>query len=191
MVILDNGHGLETSGKRSPLWPDSTQLFEGEFSRDITHRIHKRLTDLNIPCSILVKEARDIKLQTRCDRANAIYRMYPGSFIISIHGNAGGGEGWEVWTSPGETESDKIATCLYNSAKAFLVGYKMRNDYSDEDPDKESQFYILKKTLCPAVLTENLFFDDEEECRFMLSDFGRELIAKLHVFGIQDYLNQR
>ena len=36
--ILDNGHGgmidgvYQTPGKRSPVWPDGTQLFEGEFN---------------------------------------------------------------------------------------------------------------------------------------------------------------
>ena len=35
IVILDNGHGEETAGKRSPVWGDGSQLFEWEFNRDI------------------------------------------------------------------------------------------------------------------------------------------------------------
>lgn len=31
IVLLDNGHGKETSGKRSPLWKDGSQLFEWEY----------------------------------------------------------------------------------------------------------------------------------------------------------------
>ena len=34
---------------------------------------------------------------------------------------------------------------------------KIRKDNSDGDPDKEYNFYILKHTQCPAVLTENFF----------------------------------
>ena len=67
----------------------------------------------------------------------------------------------------------------------------MRQDHSDGDPDKESKFTILTKTRCPAVLTENLFYDNEKECRFMMSDYGRELITKLHVDGIIDYLREQ
>jgi hypothetical protein len=43
--ILDNGHGgmidgvYQTPGKRSPVWPDGTQLFEGEFNRAIVKRL--------------------------------------------------------------------------------------------------------------------------------------------------------
>ena len=42
MVILDNGHGKETSGKRSPIWSDGSQLFEWEFNRDIVQRISNK-----------------------------------------------------------------------------------------------------------------------------------------------------
>jgi len=197
MIIIDPGHGVNTAGKRSPVWSDGTQLFEWEFNRDVVKRIERRLISLNIPCNILVKEAVDIALKVRCDRADAIYRQYPGSFLISIHGNAapedskGKAEGWEVWTSPGETESDRIATIFYTQAKAALKDFKMRNGKcpGNPGPDKESKFYILIHTLCPAILTENLFYDNEKECRFMMSDYGMELIAKMHVFAIQTYLS--
>jgi len=191
VVILDNGHGCNTPGKESPVWPDGSQLHEWEFNRDVVRRIHARLISLSIPSRILIKEALDVSLKTRVSRANAIYAAHPGSFLISIHGNAGGGQGWEAWTSRGETESDKIATLLYTHAKAMLAQFKIRTDYSDGDPDKESDFYILAKTNCPAVLTENLFYDNRKECAFMMSDFGRDLIAKMHVFAIQTYLNLR
>ena len=32
IVILDNGHGEETAGKRSPVWSDGKQLFEGNLT---------------------------------------------------------------------------------------------------------------------------------------------------------------
>ena len=191
MVILDPGHGHTTKGKSSPVWPDGTQLFEWEFNRDVANRIKRDLAQQGIKSVLIVEEAIDIYLHVRANRANEIAKQFPGSFLISIHGNAGGGEGWEVWTSPGQTESDKLATKLFEAAKYYLQGFKMRHDYSDGDPDKESRFTILTKTTCPAVLTENLFYDNEKECRFMLSDTGKELIAKLHVDGIIDYLREQ
>lgn len=59
---------------------------------------------------------------------------------------------------------------------------------SDGDPDWEEGFYILRKTKCPAVLTENLFQDNKDDVDFLLSDKGKEAIVKLHVDGIVSYL---
>lgn len=71
-----------------------------------------------------------------------------------------------------------------------LPGHKLRRDYSDGNPDIESSFYILKHTLCPAVLTENLFMDNQEDCASTLSAKGRQAIINLHIDGIISYLNE-
>ena len=42
-ILLDNGHGYDTPGKRSPIWPDGSQLFEWEFNRDIVSRIENSI----------------------------------------------------------------------------------------------------------------------------------------------------
>jgi len=192
MVILDPGHGKNTPGKRSPVWSDGAQLLEWEFSRDIVRRIQSSLNRIGIDSKILVPEALDISLKTRVNRANVIAMLHPGSFLISVHGNAAEhpntGTGWEVWTSPGETTSDEIATHLFKEAQDKLQGFVMRSDYCDKDCDKESKFYMLVHTKCPAVLTENLFYDNEKDCRFMMSEEGRYQIALLHVEAILNYI---
>lgn len=184
LVLLDNGHGWNTPGKRSPVWRDGSQLYEWEFNRKLVREISIRLRNLGIENKILVPEKEDISLEERCRRANNIYRERKDVILISIHANAGGGTGWEAWTSVGETKSDYYAKLLYNSAGNYLKGWKIRTNYSDGDPDWESQFYILKNTWCPAVLTENMFMDNEKDCRFMMSDEGIETLAALHVDAI-------
>lgn len=188
IVILDNGHGKETAGKRSPVWADGSQLFEYEFNRDIVRRIAEKLEAENIPYRILVPEENDIGLSERARRANAIAKENGGkAYVLSIHANAGGGTGWEVWTSPGQTAADKIATVFFEEAGREFTpdGWRMRADYSDGDPDKEANFTILIKTTCPAILTENFFMDTEKDCRFIMSDAGRERIANMHVAAIK------
>ena len=96
--------------------------------------------------------------------------------------------GWEAWTSVGQTKADKLADCLYTTAEECLFGMKIRKDMADGDPDKESSFYILKHTKCPAVLTENLFQDNKEDVDFLLSEEGKRTIVSLHVKGICKYL---
>lgn len=201
MVILDPGHGINTPGKRSPVWSDGIQLVEWEFTRDVCHRISKWLDILKIQNHVIVKEAIDISLRTRSLRINAIVEEYPEAFGVSVHGNAamiaGQGRGWEVWTSDEDKikekkiESDRFATITYATAKAMLPIFRMRSDMVDGDPDKEGHLYILRAAKCPFILTENGFYDYEPDCRFMLSNYGRELIAKMHVYAIETYLSVR
>lgn len=187
VVILDNGHGLDTPGKRSPKWNDGSQLFEYEFNRNIAKRIATMLNAEGIKYRLLVPEVIDISLGERCRRANRIYDETNGKcFVVSIHANASGGTGWEVYTSKGQTKADAIATVFYNEAKKAFPEQRVRTDYyTDGDPDKESQFYILVHTKAPAILTENFFMDNEKDCRLIMSEEGRERIARFHVEAIK------
>ena len=65
---------------------------------------------------------------------------------------------------------------------------RLRTDCSDGDADMEAGFYILRKSACPAVLTENLFMDNRDDMAFLLSDEGRRAVVGLHVDGIVNYL---
>lgn len=191
IVLLDNGHGKETAGKRSPIWSDGSQLFEWEFNRDIVRRIAEKLQADGIPYRVLVPEENDISLTERARRSNEYAKEFNGkAYVLSIHANAGGGTGWEVYTSPGQTPSDAIATVFFEEAGREFVpdGWRMRSDYSDGDPDKEANFAILTKTTCPAILTENFFMDTEKDCRFIMSEDGRERIANMHVAAIKRVL---
>ncbi|WP_221762980.1 N-acetylmuramoyl-L-alanine amidase [Chlorobium phaeovibrioides] len=199
-VILDNGHGRETPGKRSPAWYDMAQLMEWEFNRSIVQRVAESLSQLTMQCNILVPEEEDISITERIKRTNTLARQAREegrkALLISIHANASPnqmnpGHGWECWTSKGGTQSDQLATMLYNAAGRYLGRYTLRKDMADGDPDKETNaFSLLSRTICPAVLTENLFMDNHDECEFLLSEQGRDLIAHTHTKAIIDYNRQ-
>ena len=60
-------------------------------------------------------------------------------------------------------------------------GEKFRKSFTDGDPDKEANFYVLRHTNCPAILSENFFMTNERECKkFLLSEQGRIDIAEVH-----------
>jgi len=190
VILIDNGHGKDTPGKRSPIWDDGSQLFEYEFNRDVAETLHHMLIMNGYDAVLLVPELNDVSLAERVERANSIY-VNSFCFLVSIHANAGGGTGFEVFTSKGETDSDKIAECFVESAKEHLTDFKIRTDNSDGDQDKEAQFYILKNTWCPAILTENLFMDNERDCRYIMSREGRDKIAEMHYDAIVNYIESR
>ena len=185
-IIIDAGHGNNSPGKRSPIWKDGKQLFEWEFNRDIATRIAHKLAAAGIRSRLLVTEKEDIQLSERCRRVNNICRMHgkDNCILISIHANAGGGTGFEVFTSPGNTKADEYATIMLDSLKYSFPKEKIRTDYSDGDADKEARFYMLQKSQCPAILTENLFMDNERDCRKLMDDDFREQIAEAHVRAI-------
>ena len=195
-IILDNGHGKNTSGKHSPKQDDGTIFYEWEFNRDIVKRVAEQLTSFGIKCEILVPEDTDISLTERCRRANRIYsKVNKRAFLISVHANAAGndgkwhdGKGWEVWTSVGQTKSDEIASIFWNEMKDEFPTSKMRMDMSDGDVDKEKNFTILYNTKCPAILLENFFYDNKEECKLLSSNFGRTKIATAIVRAIKKTL---
>ena len=197
--ILDNGHGgiidgvYQTSGKRSPKWDDGTQLFEGEFNRAVVKRIVKLCEKAGIECINLVDTEKDLSLRWRTDKANDIYRERQQSdrkkcIYVSVHANGFSKEsahGWSVYTTVGETKSDKIAQILHEKAKAEFPTHKMRMDNRDGDADKESNFWVLRKVVMPSILSENFFMTNREESKLLLSEEGRDRIAKIHFQMIQ------
>ena len=192
-ILIDNGHGRETAGKRSP----DGRLLEWSYNREIARRVVADLQSEHFYASLLVPEDQDISLAERCKRVNRVCSVLgrQNVCLISIHVNAAGrgdkwynATGWCCYTSKGQTEGDKLANCLCAAALQILPGHRMRFDYSDGDPDQEANFTILHKTACAACLTENGFMDCKESLEFLLTDEGKQAIVDLHVQGIKEYV---
>lgn len=195
-ILIDNGHGSNTAGKRSP----DGSLKEYEWAREIAQRIVDGLKVLGYDAERIVKEEWDVSLSERCRRVNTVCKEYGAAnvLLVSVHNNAAGvgnkwmnARGWSAYTTKGNTLSDKIAEYLYNEAEKILIGHKIRKDMQDGDRDLEENFYILKHTACPAVLTENLFQDNREDVAYLLSKAGKEAIVQLHVNGIINYIKSQ
>lgn len=213
IVLIDNGHGSNTPGKCSP----DKSLREYKWAREIASRIETVLKTKGIDARRIVTEETDVPLATRANRVNAICRQEgkQNVILVSVHSNAAGGDGkwksaggWCVYTTPGKTKADDLATELWNAAQEELKPYAerfkilqkageydrrqvpFRADWSDGDPDYEANFYIIRKTICPAVLTESLFQDNRADVEFLLSEAGKAAIVNLHVNGIINYLNK-
>ena len=195
-ILIDNGHGRETAGKRSP----DGRLLEWSYNREIARRVVAELQSQHYYASLLVPEDEDIPLQERCRRVNRVCSELGrrNVCLVSIHVNAAGrgdrwhnATGWSCYISKGQTEGDKLADCLCQAAARILYGHKMRFDYTDGDADQEAAFYILKHTACASCLTESGFMDCRESLEFLLSDEGKAAIVQLHVEGIIAYVRSQ
>ncbi|MCQ2154673.1 MAG: N-acetylmuramoyl-L-alanine amidase [Bacteroidales bacterium] len=194
-IFIDNGHGQFTAGKRSP----DGEFREYHYNREIAKRIVSDLQDRCYDAELLVPELDDILLKERCRRVNAWCLIHgkQNAICVSIHVNAYGNgvewteaSGWSIYTSKGKTTADALADCIAEAAKKYLPNMKMRADWSDGDIDIEEDFYILRHTMCPAVLSENGFMTNEKECRWLQTREAKQAITDLHVEGIIEYLEQ-
>ena len=78
---------------------------------------------------------------------------------------------------------------FYDAAEKYFRGMSIRTEkLPDGDRDYEQKFYVLVHTLCPCVLTENFFYTNVDDCKFMLSGEGKDAIVKVHVEGIINYM---
>ena len=195
-ILLDPGHGLNTPGKRSP----DGKFLEAIYNRDIAKRIVAELQNKGYDAELLVQESEDISLQERVRRTNELCQTLGKTnvILISIHVNAAGNGtqwmnaiGWSCYTCKGQTESDKLADCLYEAAIKNFPGRRIRTDYSDNDPDWEENFYLLRKTLCVAVLSENFFMDSHSDLEYLQSEADKQYVANTHVEGIIKYMESK
>lgn len=192
-VLIDAGHGIDTPGKRSP----DGKFREYLWNREVADLLLENLQKDGIDAALVVRETTDISLRTRAMRVNKLCREVGAAnvILVSIHSNAAGNgsrwmtaQGWSCYTSPGKTEADALAECLYDWFEKVFPNRKMRKDRTDGDRDWEENFYILTKTQCLAVLLENFFYDNLEECRWLLDDTTKVWIAYAAYMGIKKYL---
>ena len=187
MVIIDAGHGISTLGKKSP---DST-LLEYKYCREIADRVVDKLQALGIEAQRIPIDDTDISLSERCKLINKINP----ELLVSIHCNAMGdggqwmsAKGWGAYVyNKASKKSKTLAECLHD--EALKQGLKIRKP-SPTQKYWEQNLGICRMTNCPAVLTENLFMDNKEDVKLLLSEEGKNKLVNLHVRGILEYLNK-
>lgn len=208
-VILGTAHGKNVAGKRSPDGKFQEWQYSREIVERLRDELAKRddLVDVfvDIPAAeVPLPQQAELTRRVRYVNQLCAHRHTERCIYVSIHVDAASsGEwknagGWTAYTSPGRTRSDILATYLYEAAEKHLAGYaaKMeegkkkgqygsnqkpfRKDTSDGDPDKEARFYVLVRTKCAAVLTENLFQDNKADVAFLTSEEGKKAIVALH-----------
>lgn len=202
-VILDFGHGgidshgnYTTAPSKMHKFPNGEVAYEGEINRRIGGLIEiflKSHAQLNVLTTVKTSDPRDLSLSYRVAVANKYEAK--DSIFISIHSNASqnhNASGFSIYTSKGVTKSDALATNIGEAVQSYYqqLELKLRFDfYSDGDLDKEADFYVLRKTKCPAVLLECLFFDYWDDFVLLKDpEFQKEFAFRVYK-GIIKYLD--
>lgn len=163
-INLDMGHtlrggdtGAEGCGKR-----------EQDCTREIGYKVKAKLEALGhsvCVCSIDSASSLNESLAARVNRANS----NGGDLYVSIHLNAGGGHGTEVYTYKGRELS--VARNVLNNICS--LGYTNRGL-------KGANLYVINHTNMPAMLIECCFIDSNED----MNRYNAEDIANAIVKGL-------
>ena len=201
-IIIDPGHGginsqgVYTTQGKSYKFPNGEIAYEGVINRNISKSLGDKLKvrGFNVVYTVDPSNATDLSLGGRVKAANNYSSQ--DSLFVSIHNNAmgkpGSASGFEIFTTPGQNNSDVLAENIYNEvAKLYKkINLKLRYDYSDKDYDKESGFYVIKGANMPAVLLECLFFDNYEDYKKLKDKTFIEQLTDAIYKGILNYINQ-
>lgn len=193
VILIDNGHGINTPGKCSP----DKQLLEWKWTREVASMIVRALTEQGRDARLIVTEEQDIRLSDRVNRVNRVCRQRGAAnvLLVSVHVNAAGSDGkwhnargFSVWIAKTASErSKRLAKIIYGEAEQRgLKG----NRFVPRERYWTANFTMVSATLCPAILTENLFQDNREDVAYLLSEEGKKTIAEMHVAAINKYLGQ-
>lgn len=203
-IVLDFGHGginnqgiYTTAPAKMYKFPNGETAYEGVINRQIGGLLEiylKAHQNLNVVTTVKATDPRDLSLSYRVGVANKFDAK--DTIFVSIHSNASehhNASGFSIFTTKGPTNSDYLATCIGEEVKTYYddLNLKLRFDfYSDNDLDKEADFYVLRKTKCPAVLLECLFFDYWEDYKRLTDpEFQKELAWRIYQ-GIIKFIDQ-
>jgi N-acetylmuramoyl-L-alanine amidase len=187
LVCLDGGHGENTGGKRTPTMPDGSVIKENQFNDDVIALMKKHLEYLGFTVLDVAPETNDTSLSTRISRANARYKSFSltTAIYVSIHYDAYTGSfdsckgGNSIFYYPGSIKGKKLATAIYK--------YLVQGTEQASRGVKTANYYVLRKTAMPAVLSENGFMDVLAEAKLMLNEDFQKEVSNEHVKGICKY----
>lgn len=191
-ILIDNGHGSNTSGKRSP----DGKLREYAYAREIAQMLVDKLNANGYDAQRITPEDKDVSLAERCRRINAICNKVGAKncVSISIHLNAAGSDGkWHTArgfsvcvSKNASANSKRLARTLTEEAMKLKL---MGNRSIPKEKYWVQNLAMCRDTNCPAVLTECLFQDNKEDVEYLLSQEGKNAVMLLHYYALMKYID--
>lgn len=177
LLVLDAGHGLKTSGKQTM---NGSRGIVKEWT--MNDSVVRKITSILSGYNVTIKRtddpsgATDISLTERVKRCNS----YKPDLFVSIHHNAGGGTGTEVyWHTKGTAEDKKVASIVAPKL-ASQCGMKNRGV-------KTAEFTVLTCN-ATAILIEGGFMDTASDYEIITSENGQQKYAQAVADSIIEYL---
>lgn len=163
-IAIDAGHGRYTSGKRCLKSIDKNETREWVLNSRIAEKVCKLLKRYDCETKRMddTSGKTDVSLAKRCQKANS----WKADFYLSIHHNAGGGSGVEIFAMNGATAATRVKRdAIYCSviAETGLKGNRA-------NPHRTANFQVLRDTNMPAVLIECGYMDSKHDTPIILTE---------------------
>lgn len=204
VIILGTAHLATTPGKQSP----DGRLLEAVWSREMCEWVAPRFMEAGYkvfidypplqPNSVMKgvnwSQEQSRELRWRVDFVNAVAQAYgrENCLYVSVHCNASPPNdgrwhkpnGFQVYVSKSASSTSRaIAASIYKEA----VRRDLKGDRATPTEGYwTADFYVLKHTLCPAVLCECLFQDNKRDCEYLLSLMGKGAISGVIFNGVDN-----
>lgn len=182
IVYLDPGHGGSDPGAINRV----LHIEEADMALDVCKRA-KRMLDPYVDCRLTRSDDRFLSLSERPALANAAGAHAFISYHFNSAANPNVPRSFEIYTTPGQNNSDRLATCIFDRHAALFPGQKSRTDRRDGDPDKEANFAVLRPTRCPSCLMEGEFIHTDWGARLIKDPEARERMARAVMLGVLDF----
>lgn len=194
LVALSDGHGMDTAGKRTPIFPIGTPyagefMHENEFNRSVVSKLKENLERCGFDILLVSPGDDDTPLSTRTSLANnTITNKFnkPADIYVSCHANANTGS-WGTWGG--------ISSHIYSmGGKAEKLAricqpLLIKNTGLRDRGVCVNNFHEVRETNMPAVLFEEGFMDNLEEATRLKSEEYRQICADSIAQGICTYFN--
>jgi len=179
------------------VWIPGKVSESGVLEKDINLSIAKRLKSLLEQNDVLVVMTReedtdlasehasnrkneDLRARIRCLQENSPVLM------VSIHQNSypeADVDGAQVFYYSGSEEGKRLGVLLQEGMKRELADGNHRQAKANKD------YYLLKKSPCPAVIIECGFLSNPREAALLATEEYQERLAFAIHLGVMEYLN--
>jgi N-acetylmuramoyl-L-alanine amidase len=170
-IFIDPGHGGKDTGAVG------NGLQEKDITLSIALEIQRILQNEYENVSVQLSRTSDtaVPLSQRATKAN----RWGADVYLAIHVNAGGGTGYEDYIYEGLSDRSTTAWIrdIIHEEVIRATGFRDRGK-------KKANFYVLRETVMPAVLTENGFIDRKEDAEKLKDPAFLQTIARGHVNGL-------
>lgn len=188
LIACDDGHGMETAGKRTPALKEDLK-FRGKtykkgsiiHENDLNEYIMEKFIEGAKRCGIDTLQVApgdsDIPLATRVSKANSV----KADLYISFHANALAGDKWQekayglvvIKHDKCQAKTDELAKNVYDELKGGVNWYSNGGSKYGVRKDIDISgfsLYVLRKTNMPSILVEYGFMDNVEDVKRMVTE---------------------